>query len=251
MFQAERYEIILDLIKSKKSVSIETLCKKSFCSVATIRRDLIALEKAGLITRRRGGATLLTGANSEYAYGYRDSEHNPQKAYICSIAKDYLCDGISLFLDSSSTVFPICEMLRQYKNVSVVTNGIAMAFSLAQTSTVDTYIAGGHLKKGSLSIVGEFSNSFIQNFKADVALLSCRGIDEDGVYEASQEQALVKQQMLQNAKKTILLCDSSKFGHSYFYKLGGFSKIEAIITDKEPAKELLQLIAKEGCEVLF
>ncbi|MFZ2540003.1 MAG: DeoR/GlpR family DNA-binding transcription regulator [Oscillospiraceae bacterium] len=251
MFQAERYHIILEILKRKKSVSIETLCKNSFCSVATMRRDLISLEKAGLITRRRGGASIIAGANTDYAYDFRDSEHNIEKTYICSIAEDYLSDGISLFLDSSSTVFPICSLLERYKNISVVTNGIAMAFSLAQNVNVDTYIAGGRMKKGSVSIVGEFASSFIQNFKADVAIISCRGVDEGGAYEASQEQALVKQQMMQNAKTTILLCDSSKFGHSYFYKLSGFSGIEAVITEKEPAKEISDAIIKSGCEILF
>lgn len=251
MFQAERYDKILDILQKKKTVPIESLCKQTYCSVATMRRDLIALEKARLITRRRGCASIAGSANTEYSYTFRDTEHKAQKEYICSIAENFISDGLSIFLDSSSTAFPICNLLEKYKNISVVTNGIATAFSLAQSGFANAYITGGQIKNGSAAIIGEFSSDFIKNFKADIAIISCRGIDAEGVYEAALEQALVKQQMLANAKSAILLCDSSKFGNSSFYKLCDFNKLEAIISNCAPTADILAQMSAVGCEVLF
>lgn len=251
MFQAERYNVILDILSRKKSVSIEKLCKETFCSPATIRRDLIALEKSGLISRNRGGASIIMSSSIEYPYAFRNSKKHGEKEYICKIAEDFLSDGSSLFLDSSSTVMQICKLIEKRRNISVVTNGLVTAYSLAQSENVKVCIAGGNVKTGSAAILGEFSSGFIKNFKADVAIISCRGVDEGGIYEADQNQALVKQQMIKNAKLTILLCDNSKFGNSYFYKLCDFSDIEAIITDQRPTEIIEKSILKSGCEILY
>lgn len=251
MFQAERYDKILEILNKKKTVSIESLCKQTYCSIATMRRDLIELEKARLITRRRGCASIVASKNTEYSYTFRDAEHRTQKEYICSIAENFLSDGLSIFLDSSSTAFPICSLLEKYKNISVVTNGIATAFSLAQSGFANTYVTGGQVRNGSAAIIGEFSSDFIKNFKADLAIISCRGIDEQGVYEAVLEQALVKQQMIANAKSTILLCDSSKFGISSFYKLCDFSSLEAMVTEKMPIKNICSAMSAGNCEILL
>ncbi len=251
MFQEQRCDKILEILKAKKNASIESLCKDVYCSIATMRRDLMELEKMGLVQRRRGGASIVTGANAEYSHTFRDMKNQKEKAYICSIADNFISNGFSIFLDSSSTVFSICPMLEKYNNISVVTNGIATAFSLAESGCADTYIAGGHIKSGSVSIVGEFSSEFIKNFKADLAILSCRGIDEQGTYEANQQQALVKQQMMKNAKSTIVLCDSSKFSQSYFYKLSGFANIEAVITDKKPDENIIKAIIQTGSDIMY
>ncbi|MEG0692599.1 MAG: DeoR/GlpR family DNA-binding transcription regulator [Oscillospiraceae bacterium] len=251
MFQAERYNVILDILNRKKSVSIDKLCKETFCSPATIRRDLISLEKSGLISRNRGGASIIMSSSMEYPYAFRNSKKQIEKDYICNIAENFVSDGSSLFLDSSSTVLQICKLIEKRRNISVVTNGLATAFSLAQSENVKVCIAGGHIKTGSAAIIGEFSSGFIKNFKADVAIISCRGVDEDGIYEADQDQALVKQQMIKNAKLTILLCDNSKFGSSYFYKLCDFFEIEALITDKKPSTVIEQRLLSSGCEILY
>ena len=251
MFQTQRYNLVIEVLNRKKSASIETLCKETFCSVATMRRDLIALEKSGLITRNRGGATIAVGANAEYSYDFRDTKQQNEKAYIAKIAKDFIADGMSLFLDSSSTVFPICKVLEAHKNISVVTNGIVTGFSLAHNPALNAYISGGQIKSKSAAIVGAFSTDFIQNFKADLAIISCRGIDKDGVYEASEEQVLIKRQMMKHAKATILLCDNSKFGNTYFYKLCDFSELETVITDKSPPKIIEEAMLPFGCECLF
>lgn len=254
MFQAQRHEKIVSILNRKKSASIETLCKELYCSPATLRRDLVLLEREGLITRRRGGAAARAGASSEYSYTFRDTKRKEEKAYICSIAETFLQNGLSVFLDSSSTVFTICDSLHKYKGLSVVTNCIATAYRLAQTAQegdIEVHVAGGRMKSGSASTIGEFASGFIQNYQADVALLSCRGITEQGAFEASQEQALVKQQMIKNAKTVLLLCDSGKFNNSYFYRLSDLNKIEAVITEKEPSKEFMEAAAAAGCEVLF
>lgn len=251
MYSKERLDKIIDILRVKKNVSTSYLCEQLYASVSTIRRDILELEKAGLVKRSHGGATLIPSSNIEYPHMFREMENQKQKNYICNLALDFISDGYAIFLDSSSTVSNICPLLQNYSNLTVVTNGVKIALELAQIDSITTFIAGGQLKSGSTSIVGELSGNFIDNFHADLSIISCRGINEEGIYEANQMQALVKQHMIKNSNSTIVLCDSSKFDQSHFYKLSSFMNIEAIITDKQPSSKILNGILSYGCEVLY
>lgn len=251
MLKSERSNKIMELLKVKKILSIDHLCNELFCSKATLRRDLLELEDMGLINRVRGGVSLVVSGNSEYSYTFREMENRDSKLYICQLAADFLSDGMSIFMDSSSTVLNICPYLKEKKHITVVTNGIATAFNLIENQCAETYIAGGYIKNASTSIVGEHAASYFDKYNADLAILSCRGIDADGLYEANQQQAFVKQHMIANAKKTIVLCDSSKLGKNFFYKLTSFHNISAVITEIKPQEDILKSILSADCELIY
>lgn len=251
MVRSQRHETILNLLRAKKHLSVQDLSATLFCSPSTLRRDLIELEKMGLIHRQHGGASLALGANIEYSSTFRETEHVAEKEYICSLTRDFLANGMAVFLDSSSTVLRMCPILEQYRNITVVTNGIRTALQLNESATIDAYITGGHLKKGSTSLVGELAGSFLDGFRADLAICSCRGIDTQGCYEADQDQASIKQHMMRNAKTALLLCDSSKFGHTFFYKMASFSQFDAVVSNEAPPGPLRRAITSTGCELLY
>ncbi|HEX2925802.1 MAG TPA: DeoR/GlpR family DNA-binding transcription regulator [Ruminiclostridium sp.] len=251
MYSKERTDKIIDILKTKKHVSTAYLCQQLFASPSTIRRDILELEKSGVIKRSHGGVTLLPSSNIEYSYIFREMENQKEKNYICNLALDFISNGYAIFLDSSSTVGSICPMLQKYTNLTVVTNGVKTGLELAQMDSITTFIAGGQLKSGSTSVVGELSGNFIDKFHADLAVISCRGLNEEGAYEANQMQALVKQHMIENSKATILLADSSKFGQTHFYKLSSYKGLTAVITDKQPSSRILNSILNDGCEVFY
>ncbi|MEG0109759.1 MAG: DeoR/GlpR family DNA-binding transcription regulator [Oscillospiraceae bacterium] len=247
----ERNDLILSLLASHKTMSIQQLCKELFCSPSSLRRDLIKLEKTGSVRRIRGGVTLVAGTGFDYSSNFRENVNVAEKTYICGIARDFLANGMSLFLDSSSTVVKICPVLDSLSNITVVTNGIGTALILNNCSNVETFITGGHLRHGNATLLGETAGDFTRNFKADLAIVSCRGIDRDGAFEADLEQARIKQHMMQNAKKTILLADSTKFGTHFFHRLCNFSDLQAVISDKAPTPEIELAIESQGCEMLY
>lgn len=247
----DRTDQILKLLTTHKTLSNKQLCDALFCSPSSLRRDLIQLEQTGSVRRIRGGATLISGTNFEYSSNYRENFNRPQKQYICSIAQDFLSSGMSLFLDSSSTVLQICPILDKLNDITVITNGIGTALRLNNTDHIDTFITGGHLLNGSSSLTGETASRYIDNFKADLAIISCRGIDSDGAFEADINQSLIKQHMMHCSKHTLLLADSGKFGTSFIHRLCDFSNLLAVITDAPPASAIEQAILDSGCELLF
>lgn len=247
MFYNERQKKLIEILIQKKTVSIRELSEKNYISVSTLRRDLIYLEQMGIVKRYHGGVSLVSGTTMEYSSSFREMENRKQKEYICAIAENFLSGGMCLFLDSSSTVLGMCDLISRYPNMTVLTNGLKTGLKLCDSENVVTYVSGGTLKKHSSTLLGSLSKNFFEEFKADLSILSCRGIDKDGIYEADKEQALIKQSMIQNSKQIILLCDSSKFNRSYFCKLCSYTDIDVIITDRRP--EILY--ENINCEFLF
>ena len=250
MLQEERLEKILTLLNQKKKMSNEALCKQLFCSISTLRRDLIKLEKNDLIKRWHGGASLISNTNNEFSFLFREYEASEEKTYIGQLANKFIQDNQALFFDSSSTVSKLCTHLMD-KRLVVVTNGIQNMIHLNQSDTIQLFALGGLVKQNSLAVVGNMAGEFLQQFKADIAFLSCRGISLDGVFEASSNQAFVKQQMIKNAKKTILLCDSNKFDSEHFFKSATYDQIDILITNKKPSDAYLEKLKDCDCEVIY
>lgn len=171
----DRSDEILKLISQKKKVSVDDLCKYLHCSPATTRRELAKLDKQGIIQRVRGGAAYRIGTGYDYSAQYRMSVNMKEKQYICSLARDFISPGMSIFLDSSSTAEQLCIYLSQIPNLTVITNGISAAAILNHSDTVDTYIVGGHVESGSNTVLGGSAAAYIDNFNADIAILSCQG----------------------------------------------------------------------------
>lgn len=251
MAHIQRRQEILDLLKIKKQLSPKTLCERLHVSTATLRRDLVLLEQEGLIKRFHGVVSIIGVSNVEPSYQQRALEQRLEKNHICDIAADFIADGQSLFLDSSTTVNQICPYLSQKNNLVVITNGLQTALTLNQMENITVFLVGGEMKAHSASTVGALATDFVLPFRIDLALFSCRGLDEGGIYEASHHQAHFKKHMITLAKQNILLCDDSKFKQPHFYKLAQYEDFKAIITNKEPDEQYKQLLKNAAGELLW
>lgn len=108
MLAYERKQQILDYMRERgRVVTVEQLCAAVFASGATVRRDLRELEESKLIRRTRGGAILVEGSTSEDPLAFRENQNAMKKQIIADMASRHISDGMTLFLDSSSTVFAL------------------------------------------------------------------------------------------------------------------------------------------------
>lgn len=246
----DRRERIIEYLNKKKFVLTSELYKELFVSPATIRRDLVELEKQGLIIRSRGGARLVPRSNVENVHSIREDENREQKSMIAEMAATFIEDGFSIFLDSSTTTNAIVPFLKEFVNLTIITNGVKTALDLSYFDNCKVVVVGGVISSNSTSIVGTTANEMIQNYNVDLALFSCRGYNHSGIYEANEEQARVKQKMIQNSEKRLLLCDSTKFNHKYFYNLTDFANVQYLITEKKPNVEAVKKIEQNGTIVL-
>ncbi len=252
MYAIERQDEIFQILKERKSVSVNELSKELFVSPATVRRDLSVMEKSGLIRRSHGGAILTGSSSDESSIIMREQENVVEKKEIAAVAVRLVKNNISLFLDSSSTVGKIVPLLARFNFISIVTNGLKNALLLSETTKARIYVACGMIQSQSNSILGADTVEYCSKLHTDIAFMSCNGIDIDnGMTEASIEQAKVKQTMLKNSSLKILLADKSKFGKTFMARSGGFGDIDYLITDVMPSPEYVAAIEASGCKILL
>ena len=227
----DRQKKILEFLEKQKALSVADLCDAVYASEATIRRDLYLMEKEHLLTRVRGGAAYLSGNNEDPSYVLRSSANTGAKDFIAEIAIRFVKDGMTIFMDSSSTVCSLAKKLGKIKNLTVLTNGLTTAGAFAGLENVNLLMCGGKVFH-TISTVGAETVEMVNGYKADLFLFSCRGVSADGfLTDANDESACIKKIMIKNSKHQILLCDHSKLNHEYFCRLAHTDEIDRIITD--------------------
>lgn len=235
----DRKEMILEFMRNEnRFVTVDQLCSKLFVSGATIRRDLTELEQSRLIRRTRGGALLVEGSASEDPLAFRENQNAVQKQIAANMACDHIRDGMTLFLDSSTTVFTLARSLDRFNNLKIITNGLKTSLLLSDYKNISVMCTGGSLRENSKSLAGVSAINFISRLNADIAFMSCRGFSfENGASEASEDEYFIKQQYIKNSKKNILLFDTGKIGQDYIYRMGRMSIFDHIITNSRDVNE--------------
>lgn len=238
MYSLERQKEILNLLHKYKTMQVSQICKLLYVSASTIRRDLSTMEKKGLLSRTHGGAMLVEGSAYENPFAFREQKYQEEKNRICSLAASLITNGQTLFLDTSSTVIHLIPYLTKFSSLTVITNNVKAAQLLSSHQNITTILSGGKMRPNSFSVLGIQAKTFIENYYADTAFLSCHSFTPQiGMTESNEEEAELKRVLMDNAQKTILLCDHSKIGKNSFSKVYPAHKIAALITDEPLSAE--------------
>lgn len=250
MVYTEREQSILDILKNTSSVDVKTLTRVLYTSEATVRRDLRKLEQKGLIIRSHGKAM----RNSVYAdrnVGFDLREHllSPVKKNLAKTAVElFVAAGSVVMLDASSTAMCAVEYLAEKKDVIIITNGLKSLGLLAQTE-LKFFSTGGMAMNKSASFVGQTAIAAVNSFNADVAIVSCHGLSEDGfATDTSIPENDVRLAMLNRAKRKILIIDSSKINSGFWHNLCHISLFDDVVCDRELPEHLLPAV-KNFCLV--
>jgi len=251
MESIKRQNDILELLKEHRTMSVTALAEALYIGAASIRRDLIKLERLGHVKRTHGGAALVDSLDSEIPLLVREETWTDEKKYIAKLAIKHINDRDIVILDSSSTTYQLAKLLTSTMNTTVITNGAKTALSLGEKN-IPVYSTGGKLREFSYSFIGDTAKNLIRNFHGNILFFSCRCISQDlSLYDSSEDEAELRKVMMQICDKAVLLCDSSKFNQKSFYKICDFSNIDYLITNKKPESNLIAGIQDFGCEVIW
>ena len=226
----ERQKLILNYLKEHRTASVTTLARMFFVSEATVRRDLVLIERSGLIRRTHGGAVLSYGAE-EVSLFVRMNENRKKKEEAVRRALAHVpSDFKTIFLDSSSTALMLVEKL-PLEHKTVVTNNLQSALLLSKFDGVDIVIPGGNLYSSSSSVKGAWTNSLLREFRFDLMISSCAAISDGGVYESALDQREIKRIAHENSAFHILLCDSTKLSGQGSYLVAPLSAYDVVALD--------------------
>lgn len=231
MLEEERHSQIRKVLGEERAVTVREMAKSLYVSEATIRRDLTAMEKEGVIRRVHGGAILVKQSNRDVPLYLRENVNAQAKDAIARRASSLIRENDVILLDASSSAFALIPYLRAADNLIVITNGIKAALELGRMH-IKTFCTGGTMIDNSFSLVGHHAEGMIQSMTADIMFFSCLGVSAPGIMnDTSVEETRLRQIMFRHAKRKVLLCDSSKFGKEFFLSLGSLSQIDEMISD--------------------
>jgi ribose transport system substrate-binding protein len=240
----ERRQRILGFLRERPGIGVPELARLLKASEGTIRNDLRALEKAGELTRVRGGAVVQDGRDFvSSAFGARSEVNATAKKRIARWAADMVEDGDSVLLDSSSTVFHIAPFLLDRSNLTIITNGIEVAYALARNPTHTIILVGGILRPEQALTVGYLGEKILENLHIKTAFVSCSGFSvETGLTQVDIQEAQLKSRMIESAERVVALVDSTKFGKVDLTPFATVEQISHILTDSDLAPHHIDAI---------
>jgi len=228
-----RRQVIRRAVEEAGYVEARTLAVQFGVDVSTIRRDLDALARAGVLQRTHGGALPAGGPRTvDLPYEVKELENPDQKAAIASYAATLVRDGEALVLDSGSTTFALAKALFEHQSLTVVTNDLHIAHYLAARGGVRLLVTGGQLIDSVFTLVGPEGLTSLSGLHVDWTFLGADAVDVGaGVTNVNSVEVPVKQAMLAAGARTALLADSSKFDRSALFTVTSLDCFDAIVTD--------------------
>ena len=248
----QRHQAILQLLETQNSISVPELVTRFGVSEMTVRRDLDALEKQGLLQRVHGGAIPARSRGYEPPFLTRSLEHREEKHRIAQKAAEFVQDGDSLALDVGTTTMEVAQAIEDKRDLTVITPSYRIAGLLTENPHSRVILTGGILRPGEFSLVGRMAEEAFRNFFVDKLFLGVGGIDLDaGLTEYNIEDALVKQAMIRSAREVTVVADASKFGRVAFAAVAPLEKITRIITDDSLSPDIVSALQERDIEVIL
>jgi DeoR family transcriptional regulator, aga operon transcriptional repressor len=250
LLNEERRRAILEILNRESRVLVLDLAKRFETSQVTIRKDLEDLHAHGLVHRTHGGALpAREGALEDPTLREKEKLHRKEKVRIAEAAARMVQEGQVVILDSGTTTTAIAHALRGFHNLTIVTNAVNIAADLSG-SALEVILTGGTLRKNSFSLVGPIAEETLHRLHADLLFLGVDGFDvQYGLSTPNLLEAKVNRVMVEVAKRTVAVCDASKFGRRSLSLIAPPQALHEVITDRGAPKSDVRALKKAGIEV--
>jgi DeoR/GlpR family transcriptional regulator of sugar metabolism len=241
----ERRRLIAEQLKADGSVSVTALGRRFGISLMTARRDLAALERQGVARRTHGGAVLPGPSSHEDAFAQRVETAVEAKERLAAAAAALITPGESVFVDSSSTSwYAARRLVRDNVRCTLLTNSVPVMELVCGASAPQVELIGlcGALRPLTRSLVGPQAVHAIRSYYADTALLSVKGVTEDGrLTDPDPLEAEVKREMIRQSQRPLLLVDGSKFGRPALNAIAPVTDVGRVLAADVPPPALSAL----------
>ncbi len=250
MLNEERRRLILRILHRDGRVLVGDLAKHFRTSQVTIRKDLDVLQIHGRVHRTHGGALpARESALEDPTLGEKEKLHRKEKLQIAAAAAGMVREGQVVILDSGTTTSAIARALREFQNLTIITNAVNIAADLSGSS-LEVILTGGTLRKNSFSLVGPIAEETLRRLNADILFLGVDGFDVHyGLSTPNLLEAKVNKAMMDVARVVVAVCDSSKFGRRSLSSIAPLSAVHHLITDRGIPKPDLNALKKTGIQV--
>jgi len=250
LYPAERQQHIMAHLTRNGRVSVSELSLMFGVSEVTIRADLQTLAAADLLVRTHGGAVLATRA-PELSLALRRQQQVNAKERIGTAAAEFVANGDAIFLDASSTALALAQVLRQRRDLTILTHSLSVAESMLNAPGVTVVMTGGTLQRETDSLMGTDGLAILRKYNLKTGLFGAHGLSfPEGLTDVSAGEAEVKRQVVALCRQVVALIDATKWGRVGPASFARPEDLNMIITDAQAPIELVEQARSLGTRVL-
>lgn len=246
----ERQERILSQLGSAVAVRISDLAQEYEVTTETIRRDLDALARRGLLARTYGGAAMraLTG---EPGVAARAQANIAERQRIGIFAAGLVKPGDVILIDAGSTTTHFADALAQIPIAfTVITNSLGVARILGQSETASVMLCPGEVRLTEEGVFGPDTLDYLERYHADAAFIGAGGFTLSEVSDADTSGVAVKRKMIARSGRAVLLADRTKAGVTQYATVCPLDTLDALVTDAPLPDEFAAAMARSNVEVM-
>ena len=258
MLAKERQNKIVEVLYQNTIIKISEIVRMFNVSNETARRDLETIQDMGIARRVYGGAVLNENAdkkpgsrNPVTKESWGNTGGRTEREAIGKKAAEFVHEGDSVCLGVGTTVYEISRHLTRMKNLTIITNSIAVLTELAD-SDVTLYILGGRVDVNERMLQGAITDNALQMFYVDKAFIGAGGVTiEGGITDYELQEATFKRKICEHARKVYLVAHSEKFGMNAFSFSCPLDQVDVIITDPMLPQSYADRIREMGIEIVY
>ncbi len=254
--QQSRFAAILTELQQTGRISVEALSESLQVSVVTIRRDLDALERKGLLRRTHGGAISIEPLfyepfRRDQSFLAQVERAADEKRRIGRAAAALITAGETIALTPGTTTTEVIRGLPINYNVTVVTNAVNVAMELSKRKDVYVFVTGGRLHGEWFSLVGSAALKSLENMLINTMFIGADGIDATwGASCFNADEAELNSTMMKLARRRVAVVDHGKLGVVANWRICHTAELNILITDTGASDEAIAPFQKVGIEVM-
>ncbi|WP_315913938.1 DeoR/GlpR family DNA-binding transcription regulator [Arthrobacter sp. lap29] len=230
---ARRTEIV-SAVTRERVVRVSDLADLLGVSLVTVRRDIEALNDAGLVQKIHGGAKVPGAAGThEPGFELKSTQGTAEKQAIAREAVKLVSDGMAIGLSAGTTTWALAKELVGKKNLTVVTNSMRIADVFASPRSQVAVILTGGERTPSDALVGPIATASMRQLHLDVLFLGVHGVDgvagftTPNLLESEMNRALIGA-----ARTVVVLADHSKWGTVGISTIAALEEVDEVISDE-------------------
>ena len=222
---------IMELLRRSGIVQATRISEDLQVSLVTVRKDLQRMEDDGLLHRTHGGAAI------------RDSRAVQDPRFvvmerIAEMAAAEIQDGDCVIMNAGNTTLLTTQKLLGRKNITIITNSIAIARELVQQNDIKMIFLGGEVNAEAVFTYGWDAVTQLEQYKANKLILSVSGLScSTGLTTRHMEAADLLRKIIARTETVIAVADDTKIGFENFYHVGDLHAVDKLITNYTHATE--------------
>ena len=240
----QRRALILDEVRRRGGVRVNELTRRLNVSDMTIRRDLDALARQGMVAKVHGGAVPVVEASThEPGFEAKSVLEPSAKDEIARAAAALVAPGTAIALSGGTTTYALARHLLDVPDLTVVTNSVRVAdvFHEAQLT-----VGGGEVRRGAATVVltggvrtpsdalvGAVADRAIRSLHFDLLFLGVHGISvEAGLSTPNLAEAETNRCLMRSARRVVVVADHTKWGTVGLSSFADLGEVDTWVTDR-------------------